>query len=221
MSVILTTLAIALFGALLIGSVVIDSIRQRMGGGNLTYPTRDAINAELSEADREKIKATQDIANEIFEGNLVDKLKNSSKMERIKLIDEFANRVAQEYGLDDIEIDITVDKVNSCGYYNYQDKKAIFNVLTLTAEGVDDNSEEFEYYARDIVDTIVHELRHAVQRKSLSENDFWNIDDERKAQWAENFDNYIRPEINMRGYANQPVEADAVTFAREVMKGVL
>ena len=40
--------------------------------------------------------------------------------------------------------------------------------------------------------------------------------------WANNMasGNYIRPEVDMRAYAMQPIERDAVTFAALVMKGV-
>ena len=86
----------------------------------------------------------------------------------------------------------------------------------------DRDDEFFNYGVRSVMETIVHELRHAVQWKAITENNFWNVDEKTRDLWAENlnFDNYIDPEVDFKGYCEQPVEADARTFSALVMEGV-
>lgn len=178
----------------------------------------ETVQAEMSATDEEKIEATQELIKECFGENVVETLRNTSNKDRISLMAEFAEKLVAEYGLD-IEVDVTVNNVQSCGSYNWENKKAVFNIALLAMEG---NEEHFEYCVRETLDTIIHELRHAVQHRSIEQGGFWNIDDERRSAWANNMcpGNYIRPEVDMRGYANQPLERDASTFAALVMKGV-
>ena len=131
---------------------------------------------------------------------------------------EFAEELVKRYGLD-IDVDITVSQIENCGQYNWQKRKAEFNIVALMLDG---NHEHFEYCVRETLDTIIHELRHAVQHKAIRDEGFWNVEEERRVRWAENMmkGNYIRPEVNFRAYCSQPIEADAATFAARVMEGV-
>lgn len=178
----------------------------------------ETAQAEMSTTDEEKIKATQKLIGECFGEDVVDTIKNASNKDRIALMAEFADRLAKEYGLD-IEVDVTVSNVQNCGAYNWKDKKAVFNIALLMVDG---NNEHFDYCVRETLDTIVHELRHAVQHKSIEVPGFWNVDEDMRAAWANNMapGNYIKPEVDMRAYAGQPIEKDASTFAALVMKGV-
>lgn len=179
-------------------------------------PVADQV--EMSEKDKQKIDETQQLIQECFGENVVENLKNASNKERIALMAEFAEKLAELYDLD-IEVDVTISDAQNCGFYNWQEKKAKFNILLLT---IDSSNEHFEYCVREVMDTIIHELRHAVQHKAILEEGFWEIEDERRAEWANNMTegNYIRPEVDMKGYVNQPIEADASTFAGLVMNGV-
>lgn len=174
--------------------------------------------AEMSETDKEKIAETQELIKECFGDNVIERIKNASNKERIALMAEFAERLAKEYELD-IEVDVTVTDANTWGAYNWTEKKAVFNIALLM---IDKDNERFEYFARETLDTIIHELRHAVQHKAANEPGFWNVSDERRHEWANNMTpgHYIRPEVNARAYAGQPVEKDATTFAAMVMEGV-
>ena len=186
-----------------------------------TWGTREVeqvpedVKVDLGETDKEKVKETQELIHEMFGDNLVEKMKSVSNKQRLDMMDEFANELAKRYGLE-VDIDIVLDQANACGAYFPGQKKFVFNIITIMDTSVDN----FDYYVRTVFETIIHELRHAVQHKALEEPGFWGIDDERRKTWKENMDNYIRPEVDFRGYARQPIEADATTFAGAVLEGV-
>lgn len=173
---------------------------------------------ELSETDQEKIEATWRLMEECFGPDAVGRLKKASNRERIELMADFAERLAREYDLD-IDVDVTVSNIENCGSYNWKDRKAVFNIALLMVDG---SHEQFEFCVRETLDTIVHELRHAVQHKCIRQPGFWNIDENVRAAWAQNMapGHYIPASVDLRGYASQPIEQDAATFAAQVMKGV-
>ena len=164
----------------------------------------ETIQAEMSDTDQAKIRDTQRLMADCFGDNVTERIRNASNKERIALMADFAERLAREYDLD-IEVDVTVSNLQNCGAYNWKEKKAVFNIALLMVDG---DHEQFAYCVRETLDTIIH--------------GFWNVEDEVRNAWANNMasGNYIRPEVDMRAYAMQPIERDAVTFAALVMKGV-
>lgn len=192
----------------------ISSLIKRWGQPKLPQKVR----VELSDTDQEKIEVTRQLITECFGENVVERIKNASNMERITLISEFANRLVKEYGLD-IEVDVMVDDINNWGAYNWDQRKAVFNITLLM---VGSSHEHADHYIRETLDTIIHELRHSVQHRAINEPGFWNINDERWKAWANNManGNYIPANVDLNGYSNQPVEKDAFTFAAAVMEGV-
>ncbi len=176
----------------------------------------EQVKAKMSETDLEMIEKTKEVIKNSFGDSAVDTFANASNKERIDLMTDFANALAKEYGLD-IAIDITVSDASNCGFYNWNEKKAVFNIALMM---MDKNNEHFAYCVRETIDTVVHELRHAVQHKSIQEENFWNVDEERRIAWANNALNYINSFVDRRGYVSQPLEKDAYTFADMVMEGV-
>ena len=73
----------------------------------------------------------------------------------------------------------------------------------------------------DVLDTVVHELRHAVQWSMIEgKNSVWEASEAHRQALARNFAHYVRYDRDVRGYQMQLVERDAVTFAATVMRGV-
>lgn len=198
---------------LMYGWKLIKSLIERWGTRRAEQ-VPESVQAELSETDKEKIKETQELIHEKFGDSVVESLRNASNKQRVDMIEDFAKELAVAYGLD-VEIDIILSN-ELCGAYQPSNKKLMFNIVTL----MNAEADEFEYNARDIIDTIIHELRHAVQHKAVAEPGFWNVDEERRRIWAENINNYISYQVDVRGYAHQPIEADSVTFAGAVMSEV-
>ena len=69
--------------------------------------------------------------------------------------------------------------------------------------------------AKETADTIAHESRHCWQHEMAE-----NFDSPQAKEFKENFDDYIRPEDDYRGYRNQPVEADAREYARNITDNI-
>ena len=176
----------------------------------------ESVKVELSETDNKKVEETRELIHDKFGEDVADTIAKASNKERVDMMDEFAKELAVLYGLD-IDIDITVDKVSSWGYYSHDEKKAVFNIAALM---IDSNDESFKAVVFEVIDTIIHELRHAVQHKSVSDPAFWDIGEERAKAWETNMRNYIRAGVDPRGYARQPIEADATAFAGTVMSEV-
>lgn len=174
--------------------------------------------AEISDTDKEKIESTKLLINECFGDDVVNCIREASNKERINLMVYFAESLAREYGLD-IDVDVTVRDINNFGSYNWEKKRAEFNISLLMEEG---ENERFDWIVRETIDTIVHELRHAVQHQAIQDKEFWDVDEDRRNSWANNMapGNYIRPGVDLKGYSSQPIEKDAFTFAVMVMEGV-
>ena len=190
---------------------VIDSLMERWGRQKLPKN----VCAEMSETDKAQVDATKDLMRQCFGEDVVECIKNASNKDRIAMMAEFAERLARQYGLD-IEVDVTVSNLENCGAYNWKDRKAVFNIAMLMVDG---QNKQFDYCVRETLDTIIHGLRHAVQHKAVEQPGFWNVEEERRKSWAVNMapGNYISPKANIRAYARQPIEKDAVSFAAMVM----
>lgn len=210
------TYVIAALVGLAIGTVaaVVDALRSSWG----TCALPETSQVEMSETDQEMIQQTQQVIQECFGENAVESLRTAKNVERIAMMNEFAQRLVQIYDLD-IDVDVVIQETNHHGAYNWNDKKAVFNIILLTVDGDNPN---FEVCVREVLDTIVHELRHAVQHKAIEREGYWNVDEERRVAWANNMTpgNYINYAVDYCGYTKQPVEADAATFAAQVLQGV-
>lgn len=174
--------------------------------------------APLSEIDEIKANETKNLIREKFGNNVTETIRGMSNIERLKAADDFAKSLSELYGLD-IKIDVN-SQSDIYGYYNFQNKQATFSVLDLWVDNEDKN---FDKHIQNFFDTVVHELRHAVQYDAVhGNNDIWMVDEERRQAWEDNFKpgHYINPDVNARGYFYQPVENDAYTFAAYVVEGV-
>ena len=132
-----------------------------------------------------------------FEQNEWDNLNTDEKK---KAVDNLRNSVAEDLGLS--------GKPN-IRYCNNEDG-GDFGRYSLSENAIYLN----EYNmgdASETADTIAHESRRCWQRE-LSENS----DSPQGQVFKENFDDYIRPEEDYRGYRNQPVETDAREYARNI-----
>lgn len=191
----------------------IQSLRGRWGQQCMP----ESAQVEMSLTDQEMIQKSQDLIRDCFGNEVVERMRNASNAERIAMMSDFSQKLAAMYGLD-IDVDVQIwDNINRWGGYHWEKRKAEFNIRVLT---VDANDPRFEGWVREVLDTIIHELRHAVQHKAIQEAGFWNVDDQRRQTWANNMANYIKPEVDFKGYVKQPIEADAATFAAQVMSEV-
>ncbi|MGH3347575.1 MAG: hypothetical protein ACRDO4_11390 [Nocardioides sp.] len=140
-----------------------------------------------------------------------------SEDERRAVLEEIAEKRAEEAGIEDFEIRIedledqdgdgTDDDptTDSRGSWSEDDR-----VLRIDEGNLDDPT---------IIGTVAHELRHAQQHQAVDDLPFWPWEDfhgppgvsqEEVEDWEENFDDYkTSQDDGFEAYHSQPVEEDA------------
>lgn len=97
---------------------------------------------------------------------------------------------------------------STVGFYAEESKGIALNELFLTTDD--------EYVLNYIINTVIHECKHAMQWDAVSGRDTHGYSAQLIAQWKRNFDDYIQPRESDEGYVKQPVEWDASSFAESV-----
>ena len=69
---------------------------------------------------------------------------------------------------------------------------------------------------KELMQTIMHESRHAYQDFAINHPDKVYMDNDTLKVWEDNFKHYISPEFDYEAYCNQPVEKDADDFAKNM-----
>lgn len=69
-----------------------------------------------------------------------------------------------------------------------------------------------------LLNTLIHESRHAFQKKCIEAPDSVTVKDNIIDVWKDNFNNYISPEFDFEAYENQEIEKDANYYADSVMR---
>lgn len=216
-------LELVIIGAVAAISAVL-LIRERLQNST---PISPAINADvLSDYDKEIAIQTEDVVKETIGEKPVEALKQMSSSEKIAAMENLSKELIKLYDLNDVQVEIVHIPTNSFGYYCHDTKTLTVDISYLLYDmntiNADNRDTIFEYAVRETIDTIVHELRHAVQHKAiqLDNNEYWEIDESKRIEWAQNIINYISPDVDPKGYYQQPIECDAFTFAHESLKGV-
>ena len=172
-------------------------------------------------------KATSEKIKEVVGENPVKEFESMSTSEKISKLEEITAELIELYSLDDVKYEmVNMTNMNLWGYYDDETKTLRINIgmFLLDKNQVKDGKED-EYtviVVKETLNTIAHELRHAVQYRAieLDNDEYWGIDKETRLKWAYEFANYVSAGVNPRKYSNQEVEKDANTFAEEAMKGV-
>lgn len=124
---------------------------------------------------------------------------------RCKIISEFYDSIQNQMGID-AKISFCPKEPNDCGCYSSRSNKIELNSDYL--ENPD---------CTGLMNTILHESRHAFQHECVNNPNFSNVNEYTRASWKYNFDNYIGPEDDFEGYEDQEIEKDANYFADGVM----
>ena len=112
------------------------------------------------------------------------------------------------------KMNVTYDKLEwfeddrLCGFYNHNNKVIALNMAYLAKDS--------EKLLTILVNTIIHECKHARQWAAVEGADF-GYSQRQIAEWKRNFDDYISPRESDEGYFKQPVEFDARGFADSVI----
>lgn len=125
---------------------------------------------------------------------------------RCEIASDFYDGVKKNMGID-AELCFEQKPTHQLGGYNPLTNKIELNSNYL--EKAD---------CEDLLNTILHESRHAFQNKCIDAPNSVTVKDNIIEVWKDNFDNYIRPDEDFEAYENQEIEKDANYFADSVMK---
>ncbi len=125
---------------------------------------------------------------------------------RCKIASDFYKDVKQSMGID-AELSFVSKSPNDLGGYNPRT-----NCIELNSNYLEKSDCE------DLLNTILHESRHAFQCKCIKSPDSVTVKNNVIDVWKDNFQNYISPCHDFEAYENQEIEKDANYYADSVMK---
>ena len=125
---------------------------------------------------------------------------------RYEIVSAFYDQVKSLMGID-AELSFSPMDGNNLGAFNPDTNRIELNASYL--EKAD---------CKDLLNTILHESRHAFQDKCIATPESVTVKQNIIDVWKDNFDNYISPLDDFEAYANQEIEKDANYFANDVME---
>ncbi|NDV59085.1 hypothetical protein [Bacteroides sp. 519] len=179
----------------------------------LIEPIKDQIDTKLLEAPNDfvQIEQVSDAMCEV-EGLRYDDWKELSFDERMDTLNKLESIMAE---ITHRPASVVLAKElgeGCCGYFNSMSKEIVISSEHIKGESI-------ECYAN-VLDTLIHEGRHAYQDYNLNEREVHPRQGE-LSNWRTNELDYGYRDVETYGfehYAMQPVEADARAFAEDVLK---
>ncbi|MDE6084665.1 MAG: hypothetical protein K2G11_09285 [Muribaculaceae bacterium] len=178
----------------------------------LIEPVKDNIDSKYLEAPAD-VEQIQQIGEYLSEapGLQYDRWKYMENWERCEVLQDAEMKIAEIEHRPYCEIKFEYMERNSLGYYDSESK-----TITLNTEYVNsDSPADF----RELIDTLVHEGRHAYQYYNMTEREVHSRPGEVNMwKWNENEIGYQSANLyGFEAYAMQPVETDARAFAEDVI----
>lgn len=156
--------------------------------------------------DVEMKKGCKEIVRNFYGNELDKKYADEGLIGRYQLVNQFYDSVKECMGID-AEI-IFVEK-SPYDLGGYSPKRNIIELNRKYLEKAD---------CGELLNTILHESRHAFQKKCIDNPDSVTVKNNVIEVWKDNSNNYIRPCYDFEAYENQEVEKDANYFADSIMK---
>lgn len=169
----------------------------------------------LSEQDHQIAQQTAEAIRQCFGANLSESVPKMSAEQRAEATKQLIEELCGLYHISITSVNLVELPQNECGSYSTKTGSITLNSIYLMTNDI--------AAIREFLNTIVHELRHAVQLSVLQGNNFWQTSPETAQSWLNNlvpFSHYIKASRNFKRYAWQPVERDAAAFAYHSLKGV-
>lgn len=168
----------------------------------------------LNDIDRQKIRESRGILEEYLGEDPVGNLMTLNAEDRIKAVCGIVEELARLYNVEIEGLEFSGALPNTTAGCYHRDRKLIqlnMNYLLVNEREI----------LLDLLDTVFHELRHAIQWSIVVDGGgAWGVSEQRREALAANFKHYIQAGRDLHGYQMQLVERDAVTFAACVLEGV-
>lgn len=180
---------------------------------DLVIPETISHETELREIDIAFAERSREILVRHLGDNPVSRIMEEKDANaRLQMILPIYDAVVELYDIPKPTLQWKVENSYCLGGYS-----ASTNTLELNAAFLLVDNEEC---IREFLDTLFHELRHAVQHHMIASPGFWDADPQLRGRIAYNMIHYVRGEMDPEGYQNQLIERDARNFAAAVMRGI-
>ena len=213
MSVLLAILIV--YSALELLSWIVDSLK--WGSETLPPPNISDIltqNYKPEECDRKMIENCQNLLQRFFKEpvdlpmaqRIEQKMKGLSNEEKKQLLSEITLEACKVM---DVNVSQVIFADDPCmGYYNFEENVIMFSNAYIAQDA----------YNVEIVKTVFHELKHAVQFRAIGrDGNVWGYSQETLIAWAGNYVDYISCSSDPEGYFKQPLEVDSFGFECSVV----
>lgn len=141
-----------------------------------------------------------------YKNGLDEKFAEEGLSGRCELCMDFYENIKQHMGID---ADISFSNMREGNLGGYMPGS---NKIELNAKMLENPN------CNELLNTLIHESRHAFQEKAVQSPDSVTVSDKVIAAWKENMENYISSKYDFEAYENQEIEKDANYYADSVMK---
>ena len=172
------------------------------------------VHIDLTEEDKQLVQKCREIMGQNFPDGIVNRMKGMSPTERAQLFRDLVKDLNSVYGVEISDIAFLTNNEIGSGVYGYFDNSN--NSIRFNADLLNTDDPNILH---EMVDTIFHEMRHALQFRAVTDSSCNFGSEEQRQKWALNFVNYISARVDFAFYQQQVIEDDARQFAAEVIKG--
>ena len=182
--------------------------------GGASFPQEVADESLLNGTDRRRAEESRKLLEEALGENPVESLLTLNPEDRVRALSELTESLVRLYHVDIDSIEFSPYLPDcTAGCYRRERRLIQVNIKWLLS-----NQEEI---LLDLLDTVFHELRHAVQWSIIQDGGaYWDATEERREAFARNFRHYIPANRDLCAYQMQLVERDAVAFAAYALREV-
>lgn len=172
------------------------------------------VHIDLTEEDKQLIDKCREVMGQNFPDGIVNRMKDMSPTERAQLFRDLVKELNIAYGIEISDIAFLTNNEIGPGVYGYFDNSN--NSIRFNADLLNTDEPDILH---EMVDTIFHEMRHALQFRAVTDSSYTYGSEEQRQKWALNFVNYIPAHVDFAYYQQQVIEDDARQFAAEIIKG--
>lgn len=137
---------------------------------------------------------------------------------RCEVIEDFAHRLIEIYGMENVEVIITDDPE-----VFPTDGGIVFGMTRMDQRAVYINANLLQMDNEDVlahlVGTVIHELRHVMQYEIMTLINTRGVPYQRRKAWRYTTINYVDSGHDMEAYSKQSIEFDARNFTNRVWQG--
>lgn len=161
---------------------------------------------DYPEKDQEKLNQIIGLIQQHFSGKKIGKvLADLEPVDRTSLVLSFSKELLSIMQLDQVKVEVNYEmQPGIMGCYVLKDNKIIINGTYL--------NETDPRVLQEVIDTVIHESRHAMQLKALMGENVYGFSDEQLYDWIYNLENPIDAQRDLRGYRTQAIEMDAFDY---------